>query len=708
MFGILVFGAAFLLFVVEPMAAKQLLPVLGGASAVWVTCLVFFQTALLLGYLYAHWLVRRGPGWVWIHVAALAGGAVVLAVSWVGARSLGALGMDFEWSGAWVALHPVWTIFEVLSGTIGLPFLLLSATGPLLQVWWVRLSGGGVPYGLFGVSNAGSLLALVTYPVLIEPTMTLGAQRTAWAACFVAYAVGCGGLAMRVGRATGTAGQPSFSDASRSAGNSAKPAGVGRLRRGLWFLLPMGAAMQLTAVTSHLSQDVAAVPMLWVLPLGAYLLTFVVAFEAPWLYRRWIVGRVLAVLLASLGYALSRLDTTLPIGLAVLFFLVEVFVAGWFCHAEAYRLRPEEAEESTTFYLMVAAGGAAGTFLLAVVSPLVFRANYDLALSFLVTAALAAIVTWRDGWGQRALWVTGTGLLAALVVALHLGFARRTLMQSRDFYGALRVTQSDTDTSFAEQKGIAEALSAADVGTGQVRTLMNGRIRHGTQMLATDRRSTPTTYYAPDSGVGLAMLNCCKGRPRRVGVIGLGVGTLAAYSEAGDTFRFYEINPQVEPIARNLFTYLRDSPAGTAVIEGDGRAMLTRESPHHFDVLVVDAFSGDAIPLHLLTREAMSVYQRQLAPGGVIAFHVSNSFVDLAPEIERLAEASGMQARLFKSWAVPAEDEYSASWVLVSADGSFFAQPAVAEASQRISAPAGLRAWTDNYSSLLPVMRWGG
>ena len=714
-FGGLVFLAAFLLFAVEPMAAKQLLPVLGGASAVWVTCLVFFQTALLLGYVYAHWMTRRGRGWG--HLLLLGAAVVVLAMTFVAGPAL------YRNGGA--SDRPVRTIFTVLTGTIGLPFVALAATSPLLQVWWVRLFGGRVPYGLFALSNVGSLLGLVLYPVLIEPYLTLSTQRGLWAFGFGLYAALCAWVALRVFRveagrdcgrdlvAAEDADLPGMThfeetgDRSSKEVTEARSAGVSGFHRWMWFLLPMAAAMQLAAVTSHLSQDVAAIPLLWVLPLGAYLLTFIVAFEAPGLYRRWAVGRLMAVLLGSLGYALSRVDTTLPIGMAIAFYLVEIFVACWFCHAEAYRLKPERAEESTVFYLLVAAGGAAGTFFVAVLSPMVFRANYDLAISFFVTAVLAAMVTWGDGWGQRALWVTGSGLLFALLIALHIGFGRHALMRARNFYGALRVTEAQTDTSAFEENGAKDAAAAGDVGTGPVRTLMNGRIRHGTQMLQADKRQTPTTYYAPDSGVGVALRSCCEGRAKRVGVVGLGVGTLAAYGQPGDMFRFYEINPLVEPIARNLFTFLADSKAQISVTQGDGRGSLEREAVHGFDVLVVDAFSGDAIPLHLLTREAMQVYRRQMAPGGVLAFHVSNSYLELAPEIARLAESAGMRARKVETIAVPADDQYRSTWVLVSADAGFFSRPAVAEVSDTIAVPAGLRVWTDEYSSLLPVIRWG-
>jgi hypothetical protein len=692
-YGGVVFLSAFLLFVMEPMAAKQLLPLLGGSSAVWVTCLVFFQAVLLVGYVYAHWLSRQKR--IWVHAVIAVGAVVVLLAPAVLGSILGSMGVSLElnWD---PSARPVSTIFGMLAASIGLPFVLLSSTSPLLQVWWTRQMREQVPYRLFAVSNAGSLLALAMYPSLIEPYMSLATQRNCWVAAFildVAISVWVGERALKRSPQTITAGE--IAPAAADSGDH-----VSGKRRWMWFLLPMAASMQLAAVTSHLSQDIAAIPLLWVLPLGVYLLTFVVAFELPAWYQRSLVSRVMIVLLASLGYALSRVDTRLPVGLAVVFYMLEVFVTCWFCHAETYTLRPANAARSTEFYLTIAAGGVTGTFLIAIASPLVFRANYDLALAFLATAVLAAITTWEEGWSQRALWVTASALLLVTAVALHIQFSRNALMRARNFYGSLGVTAADYDDG---GEGNTDASA-----TGPVRVLMNGRIRHGMQMMSdADHRKMPTTYYGEDSGVGIALRNCCQGRPKRIGVVGLGVGTLAAYGQPGDTLRFYEINPLVEPIARNLFTYLRESRATITVVNGDGRLSLKREPPQNFDVLVVDAFTGDAIPLHLLTREAMEVYRSQLASGGVIAFHVSNSYVDLAPAIERVAEAENMQARVVESFPVPAEGAYRATWVLVSENAAFFSLPAVHAASMPVQRKPGLRTWTDDYSSLLPVMRLG-
>ena len=375
-----------MLFAVEPMAAKQLLPALGGSSAVWITCLVFFQTALLLGYLYAHWLGRRSSARAMaiVHLALLVVAAVLLVVV-----------VRPDTSGA--SSHPQTAIFEVLIVTIGLPFMLLASTSPLLQLWLAREEHSGVPWKLFALSNAGSLLALVLYPTVIEPHLSLGVQRKAWGCGFGLYVIVCAAIAWRARRMK----------AVPEAGASQEPRSSARAKM-LWFLLPAGGAIQLCAVTSHLSQNIAAIPLLWVLPLGVYLLTFIIAFEAPPLRYRWIIARLLVVLLASLAWMLSKTDVTIPIQINIGFFLAELFFACLFCHVETYALRQENPSESTLFYLLIAAGGAAGTIFIGIICPMVFDANYDVALAFLTTAALATIVMWDKGWAQRLLWGTGT------------------------------------------------------------------------------------------------------------------------------------------------------------------------------------------------------------------------------------------------------------------------------------------------------------
>ena len=665
LFASLVFLGSFLLFLIEPIAARQILPVFGGSAAVWITCLVFFQTALLAGYSYAHWLTRR-PRWDLHYLLLIL--ATVSAALWCVSRSSLIFGPE----------NPFLSILTALTFSIGLPFLMLAATSPLMQVWLSRIETAGIPYRLFALSNLASLLALVLYPSLIEPHFTFHAQRLGWCFGFVVFALVSGALAWKIRLLVGKSPEAVAEE------SAASPAST----KLLWLLLPMGAAMQLSAVTSHLTANIAAIPLLWIIPLTVYLITLILAFQFPGILPRGITPRLLVVMLASLGYMLAQPKFSLPLRISILFFLVELFAACLFCHTEAYLLRPKRSSETTLFYLLFAAGGALGTFAIGIASPLIFSFNYDLALSFLATAFLALTVTWRNGWAQRLLWSTAAVMLVLLIFRIHSANQWNTPVAVRNFYGSLRVKES-------------YAYPAATQ-----RTLTNGTIQHGSQIFSADLRRTPTTYYAEDSGVGLALRLCCVPRPRNVGVIGLGVGTLAAYGKPQDRMRFYEINPAVQPIAEHLFTYLRDSAAEITLADGDARRSLAREIPQAFDVLVIDAFSSDAVPLHLLTQEAMAIYEKHLAPGGILAFHISNQYVDLEPEIVLLARSRGMNAMTVSSAENVSRGEFFATWVLVSHNAEFFALPEVAKLAHRPHENPKVRLWTDDYSSLLPLIHW--
>ncbi len=700
------------------MGAKVLLPVLGGASGVWLASLFFFQMVLLLGYGYAHWLVGRvGEVVGRVHVGMLGCGVVGLGLAGWG---FGRWGTGLA---GWAGRHPAWAVPLLLGCGVGAPFFLLSATSPLVQGLWGRRAGEGeVPYRMFALSNAGSLLGLGMYPVVMEPWLTLRQQEVGWAIGFVGYAGLMGVMVWRLaepgvrGEWAGAEAGPSTTAApslrmttvesgapwirvttGEKAGAKLAKAGVWEWR-GMVVCLGAVASAQMGAVTGHLTQNVAAIPLLWVLPLGVYLLSFILAFEAPGWYRRDVVVRLMVVMLASLGYLLSKTDVNLPIALGIGFFLVELGVACWFCHAEVYRLRPlepaqgglGETRRATEFYLLLAGGGAAGTFCVGVLSPLVFRANYDLALAFAATAGMALWVTWEEGWGPRMLWTVSTVGSLLLVGLLARGYAKGSVVQLRSFYGSLRVRQSYVPPV-----------------AGVSRLLLNGQIEHGMQWFGGDWRTVPMTYYAEDSGVGRLLRGCCAGRAKRVGVVGLGAGTLAAYGRLGDVFRFYEINPLVTRVARELFTYERDSGARVEVAEGDARVSLAGEAPQGFDVLVVDAFSGDAIPVHLLTREAVELYRRHLAPGGVMAFHISNQYLDLEPVLREVARAEGMGAREVVSASDDARGEYKARWVLLTEDAGVFARAGMEGVAERLSEKRKVRMWTDDYSSLLPLVEWG-
>jgi hypothetical protein len=674
LFPLTIFLASFLLFLSEPIAARQLLPIFGGSAAVWMTCLVFFQIALLLGYSYAHLLARsRSSRWTSIH-----GALVCLASASALAWALGLLHPH--------ALHdqPALAIFESLTLTIGLPFLALASTSPLLQIWFQRVDGKGMPYRFFALSNLGSFLALFVYPTLIEPNVTLSLQRTLWAAGISVFAV----LSLVINWRVRKSGLSFRSHDKQSAPPTSEPL-IPLRSRILWFLLPMVAAMQLSAVTAYITSNIAAIPLLWILPLAVYLLTFILAFQFPQLVRfRGLTLRLLAVMLAALGWFLSHANVDLPIGLTIGFFLAEAFLACLFCHTETYALRPETSAQATSFYLTLSAGGAAGSFLIGIAFPLLFSGNYDLAITFFFTALLALAIVWQFGWLPRLVLATGAALLLFLVFALRSAYQHNTLFATRNFYGSLRVQQSVTEHG------------------DPIRTLVNGSIEHGTQIFSPDLIRIPTTYYATDSGAGLALLNCCVNHPKYVGVVGLGAGTLAAYGRLGDNFRFYEINPAVLPIAQNLFTWLRDSPAQLTFVEGDARASLAAEPPQHFDVLLVDAFSGDAIPLHLLTTQAFALYLRHLAPSGILAFHVSNRYVDLAPQIALLATTAHLQARIVSSPEDKQSGTFKSTWVLIPTNPIFLSQPTLASRSTPIRAIPNLRVWTDDYSSLLPLVHW--
>jgi len=663
LYALTIFLSAFLLFVVEPMVAKQLLPTLGGSSAVWTTCLVFFSVVLLLGYLYAHWIsatfspIRQAV----IHIALLT--AAILT-----------LGIHVRPGPAAVSYHPALTVFRVLTTVIGLPYLVLSATTPLLTAWYAGSFESSSPYRLFALSNFASLLALASYPLLIEPGLTMNQQTGLWTGVFLLFAVLCGALAWQ-GRRRVVSPRP------ESAALPGRP-------EPFWFLLALGGGMMLIAVTSHMSANIAAIPLLWLPPLALYLLTFILAFQGAWMPVRQSMLRLVLVAVASMAYMLRDIRAQLPIAVSVPLFLIGLFVICFFLHGELYARRPVTAG-MTRFYLVAAAGGAAGTLLVGVIAPLVLRANYDLACTLVVVALIALAATWHDGWGLRMLWMVGATAAIVVLSTQVRQYDDDAVALMRNFYGTLRVRethlppQSDTD-----------------------RQLLNGTIEHGAEWFAPQFLGQPLTYYAPDSGLGLAMRLCCGAGPKRVGVIGLGTGTVAAYGNPGDVIRFYEINPLVERLARHWFTFLHDSRAQTDVVIGDARLSLASESPQHFNVIVVDAFSGDAIPVHLLTREALALYRRHLQPDGVIAFHVSNQYIDLEPVVAGIASNAGLRAVSVHSHGDEQTGLYYSDWILVTANQAFLNQPEIINNGFPTPLKVGVRVWTDNYSSVFPLLKW--
>lgn len=629
----------------------------------WSTCLVFYQTALLGGYLYARLLERRlAPRrqsfW---HVALLACSLLLLPV-----------GPGARWQPA-AAVHPAWLILQMLTLTIGLPFLVLAATGPLLQAWLAR-AGSATPYRMFAISNLASLAALLAYPTLVEPVFGTSAQRWIWSWLYVIFVALCAFLARKSASAE-------MQVIQKTIGVTTPPA-----RWLEWFALAACGSMLLLSVTNHIDQNVAAVPLLWILPLAVYLLSFIFCF-GPWnLYRRALWIRLLAFSLGMLGYAIYNIDAVIALQISVPIFLAGLFVCCVYCHGELNRLRPPAAE-LTSFYLAIAAGGAAGAILVGLIAPQIFRGVYELPLTLIFTALLALLLTWRDHvWAVTGLWVGVAACMIAVAVTNIAAYRKDTLSIRRSFYGSLRTVQTP------------------HAGPDQQRILFHGTIEHGAQFLQLPRRLRATTYYGPSSGVGILLRECFPG-PKRVGVIGLGVGTLAVYGKRGDHFEFYEINSQVVDMAQSLFFYLRESQARTHVTIGDGRLALAREAAPPFDVLVLDAFSGDAIPVHLLTREAVALYLRHLQNGGAIAFHVSNDFLNLAPIVKQLAANAGYGYVLVHNHADPEEGLLASDWVLVTRNKAVLENPSIRTHEKGIEGEANGRLWTDDYNDLLGLFR---
>ena len=658
--------SAFLLFLIQPMVAKLILPWFGGSAAVWIMCLVFFQITLLLGYLYAYAVTRflRPRSQSFLHLGLLAVSLALLPIApgeyW---KPIG--GAD-----------PAWRILALLTLSIGLPYFLLSATSPLLQAWYAGGNQSALPYRLFAFSNAASLLALLAYPVLVEPNAATRVQTIAWSAAYALFVLVCGAAAWRAKLSASMPLQPDPAPA---------PAPTAR-RLALWLLLSACGSMVLLSITNHLTQNIAAVPFLWVLPLAIYLVTFILAFARRIWIPRALILRLLAVALGSIGYLLYETGFAHPLQLGIPLFCFGLFAACLFCHSELNRTKPGPSQ-LTLFYLLVSLGGACGAIFVGLMAPRLFTATYELPISLLLTALLVCTTTWQDGWSSRLLWIV---LTIAMVKAVGTEVRQTeigSIVTMRSFYGSLRVVHSGT-------------------AGNQLRTLYHGTISHGSQFLFPPRRSRATTYYGRNSGAALALLSCCSG-PKRVGVIGLGAGSLAAYGRPGDVFRFYEINPQVQQIAQSFFTYLKESQAKVDVALGDARLSLENEPPQRFDVLLVDAFSGDAVPVHLLTKEAVALYLKHLQPSGILAFHVSNSYLNLAPVVRQLADFYGKKSRLIANKSNAGDDETAAGWVLVADPATFARLQGGSEVGEPVKDRPGLRLWTDDYSSLTQVLKTG-
>jgi SAM-dependent methyltransferase len=669
LYAVTIFLSAFLLFQVQPLIAKMILPWFGGTAAVWTICMLFFQVLLLAGYVYSHVVVRlRAPVLRTIHVVLLA---------------LAAATLPLAASAAWKPSggeDPTWRIFGLLATSVGLPYFVLSTTGPLVQAWHARARPGTTPYRLFALSNLGSMLALLSYPLLVEPLLALGRQAATWSAGFVLFALLCAVLASR-SRSGEVLSSPALEADEPGPGLQA-----------LWAGLAACASTLLLAFTGHMTLNIAAIPFLWVLPLALYLLSFVLCFEASGWYRRWLFLPLLGAGLAAVCFTLTQSNPS--IWSLIPLYSATLFAACMVCHGELARSKPHP-RYLTGFYLMLALGGALGGVLVGLLAPHFFDDLYELPLGMVALCLFLMVALLRDRQSLfHGRWGTAARLaFFALTVALGVQLARTSKESSadtrvtlRNFYGVLNVRDSGE-------------------GPDAMRVLSHGTIIHGKQFLETVRRDWPTTYYGLTSGVGLAILDARARGPVRVGVVGLGAGTLAAYGRTGDVFRFYDINPQVVELAHSQFSFLEDSPAHVEVQLGDARLSLEREAPQNFDLLALDAFSSDAIPVHLLTVEAFRAYQRQLRPGGVLAVHISNRYLDLVPVVQQAARALSLELRQVENEDDDDAGVYRSDWLLLSDSPAAFERPLLKSVAQTIDADPRVRLWTDDYSDLYRILK---
>jgi SAM-dependent methyltransferase len=666
-----IFLGAFLLFLVQPIIARQILPWFGGAASVWATCLVFFQSVLLFGYAYADWTTRfiAPRRQCWLHVVLLGASLLLLPII-----------PDAAWKPGPEHTGPTTAILGLLGATMGLQYFLLSTTSPLVQAWFWRRFHHAVPYRLFALSNLASLLALLSYPVLIEPFFPLVAQSVSWSVAYAVFALLCAATA--IFSTHHTAGAPAGTPGPAPAAYADPPPPFSD--RLLWVALSATGSCLLLAVTNHLTQNIASVPFLWVVPLSLYLVTFILCFDHP----RWYQRGLFLVLAAGLLPVMAYYSDSLDLWLAAPIYATGLFVCCMFCHGELYRLKPGP-RHLTTFYLMISLGGALGALLVGIAAPSFLPGYFELEIALISCALLLFARTldlrrWVAGAAFAVIALTGAASMQNVIE-----YFADTRVMLRNFYGVVRTRDFYDPAPF--------------------RILYHGGIQHGGQLLEAAHRNEPTTYFGPTSGYGRVFASLPQA-PRRVGVVGLGAGVIAAYARRGDVFRFYEIDPQMAAVAMGEFTFLRDSPAQIDIVLGDGRLSLERESDQQYDLLALDAFSGGSIPMHLLTRQAMATYVRHLKPDGVIVFQATNRFVDIAPVVERLAAEFGMKAVLVsdvQEGYVRDEDYWlsSTDQIIVTRNQELLEADRIRSVAEPLPPRPDFRVWTDDFYNLLRVLK---
>jgi hypothetical protein len=674
--------SSFLLFLVQPIIAKQILPWFGGTAAVWTTCLVFFQLTLLGGYTYSDLSNRllKPKMQSTLHIVLLLISLSALPI--VAASGWKPVGTE----------DPLWRILGLLLLTIGLPYFMLSTTAPLIQSWFAREHTNPKTaervYRFFALSNLGALLGLLAYPFAIETWIATRTQAMCWSVGYSAFVVLCVGSAWRarnlkVDVATTDVAANTLSSAPQMKDHV------------LWFALAALPSLMLLAVTNHITQNVASIPFMWVLPLTLYLLTFVLCFEGRnglgFYVRNFWLWPTLAIIIL-MAWGLTTNYGFLAINVAIPLYCTGLFLVCMFCHGELAAAKPA-AHYLTRFYLILSLGGAGGGMFVGLLAPKIFNAFWELPIGLAALTLMAWILTKKSDENSNSQLAKFASIISLCIVTYfaydysNLQKMDNTIAAVRNFYGRLSVKQIGY--------GISDAES--------YRVEMHGTIQHGKQFVHPANRHFTTSYYSESSGVGMALAHIHP-RQQKIGGVGMGIGTIAGHGKSGDSVKFYEINPKVIDYAKEHFYYLNESPAKVKVELGDGRLLLEREPPQQFDVLAIDAFSGDAVPVHLITREAMALYLKHIKPDGAVAFHVTSRYLNLAPVVKQLADDAGYEAVLI---ADKSDDiHYSPSnWVIVTHNQEFLNAPEVMQSRVAIKPIYGMKIWTDDFSNLFQILK---
>jgi SAM-dependent methyltransferase len=678
-YAVTIFLSAFLLFQIQPMIAKFILPWFGGGAAVWSAALLFFQLLLLAGYTYAHFLIK--------YLSPKQQLKVHLPLLLISLATLPIIPAD-RWKPEGGG-DPTFQILALLAATIGLPYMILSATSPLLQAWYVRTHEGVIPYRLFALSNFGSMLALLSYPFLVEPNITLRLQAYIWSGGFAVFGLACAYAAWKSSDPKNDVASPA---PITEPVDIPPPPKLGTII--YWISLAACASALLLAITSNLTQNVAPIPLLWIAPLSIYLLSFILSFESDKIYQRWLFLPLGLVALAILTVGMQQYENNEDvIGILIPRLCLAFFVACMICHGELAKRKPHP-RYLTQYFLMVSVGGAIGGLFVAFLAPRVFPDFWEMPISIATLGLLMALAVWHEENGEpRPLPIRLALLIVVGAGSVYLGRIERNIsdgydLTARDFYGVLRVRDDP-----------------ADAGLFGVRVLIHGTINHGTQLLAPEGGRIPTSYFGNTSGINRAIRAKGEKGPIRIGILGLGAGVTATLARKEDTLHYYELNPTIFDIAQTRFDFWKACPADKKIFFGDGRLTLESLPDEQLDFLAMDAFTSDAVPMHLLTEEAFKIYARHLKPDGVIAINISNRYLDLRNVVSASAKANGFSSIMIYDEGTSEPYYVSNTWTLFNRDKNFFSHSNFyGPETTELIPDKGFRGWTDDYSNILNIL----